>query len=185
MAQIERLLLIAPPREDRTPAFDRAASLAKVKSAALHIVAFDYVEGIASAGFVNDAAIEAMLDGYLRSHWEWLEKQARGIRHMGVEVTTEVIWVEHPLKEILTHIRDMKPAMVIKDLQHEPWLTRALFTTLDGRLLHECEAPLHLVAKVQHGIPRKIVAAVDPFRVDDQFERLNERIITMAEQLAA
>jgi hypothetical protein len=53
------------------------------------------------------------------------------------------------------------------------------------RLLYDCEAPLHLVAKVQHGLPRKIVAAVDPFRVDDQFERLNDRIIVTAEQLAS
>ncbi|WP_062383765.1 universal stress protein [Pseudomonas abietaniphila] len=185
MAEIERLLLIAPPLMERTPAFDRAASLAKVKSAALHIVAFDYVEGIASSGLVNETAIVEMHEGYLHRHRQWLDEQAKGIHHMGVKVTTEVIWVKRPLEEILTHVRQMKPAMVIKDLQQESWLTRALFTTLDRRLLYDCDAPLHLVAKVQHGIPRKIVAAVDPFRVDDQFERLNDRIITMAEQLAS
>jgi universal stress protein E len=185
MADTERLLLIAPPLMNRTPAFDRAASLAKVKSAALHIVAFDYVEGIANAGLVSDVAIEEMRQGYLYSHRQWLDEQAKGIRHMGVEVTTEVIWVKHPFEEILTHIREMNPAMVIKDLQHESWLARALSTTLDMRLLYDCPTPLHLVAKVQHGIPRKILAAVDPFRIDNQFERLNDRIIAMAEQLAA
>ncbi|MDH0747209.1 universal stress protein [Pseudomonas sp. GD03842] len=185
MADIERLLLIAPPLMQRTPAFDRAAALAKVKSAALHIVAFDYVEGIASAGLVNETAIKEVREGYLHSHRQWLDEQAKGIHHMGVQITTEVMWVKRPQEEILTHVRDMKPAMVIKDLQHESWLTRALFTTLDMRLLYDCEAPLHLVAKVQHGIPRKIVAAVDPFRLDDQFERLNDRIIRMAEQLAS
>ena len=60
MAEFERILLIAPPFMNRTPAFDRAASLAKAKSAALHIVAFDYVEGIANAGLVNPTAIEEM-----------------------------------------------------------------------------------------------------------------------------
>ncbi|RAU42327.1 universal stress protein [Pseudomonas sp. RIT412] len=178
-------MLIAPPLMQRTPAFDRAAALAKVKSAALHIVAFDYVEGIASAGLVNETAIKEVREGYLHSHRQWLDEQAKGIHHMGVQITTEVMWVKRPQEEILTHVRDMKPAMVIKDLQHESWLTRALFTTLDMRLLYDCEAPLHLVAKVQHGIPRKIVAAVDPFRLDDQFERLNDRIIRMAEQLAS
>jgi universal stress protein E len=184
MAEIERILLIAPPLMNRTPAFDRAASLAKAKSAALHIVAFDYVEGIANAGLVNETAIEEMRQGYLLRHREWLDEQAVGIRHMGVQVTTEVVWVKHPFEEILVHIRGIDPVMVVKDLQHESWLTRALFTSLDMRLLHSCPTPLHLVAEVQHGIPRKILAAVDPFRVDDQAERLNDRIITEATALA-
>lgn len=184
MAQTERLLLIAPSQTRRTPAFDRAAALAKAKSAALHIVAFDYVEGIARAGLLEQVAIEEMREGYLLTHRQWLEEQASAIRHMGVEVTTEVIWVKHPLDEILYHIREMKPAMVIKDLQHESWLKRALSTTLDMRLLYDSPAPLHLVANVEHGAPRKIVAAVDPFRIDDQFDRLNDKIIMLAEQLA-
>jgi universal stress protein E len=185
MAETERLLLIAPPLMDRTPALERAAALARVKSAALHIVAFDYIEGIANVGFAGDPAIAALRDGYVHSHRHWLEEQAKGIRHMGVDTTTEVVWVERPYEEIVAHIREMAPAMVIKDLQHASWLTRALSTTLDMQLLFDCTAPLHLVANVQHGIPRKIVAAVDPFRVEDQYEGLNDRIITAAEQLAA
>lgn len=184
MAEIERILLIAPPLMNRTPAFDRAASLAKATSAALHIVAFDYVEGIANAGLVNETTIKEMREGYASRHRGWLEEQAAGIRHMGVHVTTEVAWTQHPFEDILDHIHGIDPVMVIKDLHHESWLTRALFTSLDMRLLHSCPAPLHLVAKVQHGLPRKILAAVDPFRVDDQAERLNGRIIAEAEALA-
>lgn len=185
MVETERLLLIAPPLLNRTPAFDRAAALAKAKSAALHIVAFDYVEGIAAAGLVNETAINEMRSVYLQSHRDWLQEQATGIQHMGVEVTTEVIWVKRPFEEIMTHIREIKPSMVIKDLQHESWLTRTLFTTLDMRLLHDCPAPLHLVGKIQHGLPRKILAAVDPLDPQDQFKRLNDKIIKAAEVLAA
>jgi len=185
MAESERLLLIATPLLNRTPAFDRAAALAKAKSAALHIVAFDYVDGIAAAGLVNETAISEMREVYLQSHRDWLEEQATGIRHMGVEVTIEVIWVQRPFEEILIHIREIKPSMVIKDLQHESWLTRALFTTLDMRLLHDCPVPLHLIGKVQHGLPRKILAAVDPFHPEDQFDHLNDKIIKAAETLAS
>ena len=185
MAESERLLLIATPLLNRTPAFDRAAALAKAKSAALHIVAFDSVDGIAAAGLVNETAIHEMREVYLQSHRDWLEEQATGIRHMGVEVTTEVIWVQRLFEEILIHIREIKPSMVIKDLQHESWLTRALFTTLDMRLLHDCPVPLHLIGKVEHGMPRKILAAVDPFHPEDQFDHLNDKIIKAAEILAA
>lgn len=185
MAEYERLLLIATPLLVRTPAFDRAAALAKVKSAALHIVAFDYVDGLAADGLANETAIEEMREGYLQGHRDWLELQAQGIRHMGVEVTTEVVWVQQPFEEILIHIREIMPSMVIKDLKHESWLTRALFTSLDMRLLHDCPAPLHLIGQVQHGLPRKIMAAVDPLHPEDQFEHLNDTIIQAAERLAA
>lgn len=143
------------------------------------------MDGIATAGLVNETALHAMREVYLQSHRVWLEEQATGIRHMGVEVTIEVIWVQRPLEEMITHIREIKPSMVIKDLQHESWLTRALFTTLDMRLLHDCPAPLHLVGKIQHGLPRKILAAVDPLNPEDQFEHMNDKIIKAAEILAA
>ena len=50
----QRLLLIASPLMRRTPVYDRAAALAKAKGRALHIVAFDYVEGLATPGLVNE-----------------------------------------------------------------------------------------------------------------------------------
>lgn len=184
MAESERLLLIATPLLVRTPAFDRAAALAKAMSAALHIVAFDYVDGLAADGLANETAIEEMREGYLQCHRDWLEMQAGGIRHMGVEVTTEVVWVQRPFEEILVHIREISPSMVIKDLKHESWLTRALFTSLDMRLLRDCPVPLHLVGQVQHGLPRRILAAVDPLHPADQFEHVNDTIIQAAERLA-
>lgn len=184
MAEIERLLLIAPPRMNRTPAFDRAGALAKVKSASLHIVAFDYVEGVAKAALANDEAIHVMREGYMDRHRHWLEMQADGIRHLGVQVTTEVVWVAKPFDEILAHVRGINPTLVIKDLHHESWLSRAFFTSLDRRLLHDCPVAVHLVASVRHGIPRKILAAVDLFRVDDHFAHLNDQIIITAMRLA-
>ena len=185
MLEPERLMLIASPLMNRTPAFDRAAALAQAKGAALHIAAFDYVEGLATAGLVNERALKEMREGYLLRHREWLEEQAHSIRNLGVQVTTEVVWVMHPLDEIMVHVREINPSMVIKDLEHEAWVTRLLFTSLDLRLLHDCPVPLHLVSKVAHALPRKILAAVDTFGPDDQFEGINEAIITGAEKLAA
>ncbi|CAI8930800.1 Universal stress protein family [Pseudomonas syringae pv. tomato] len=185
MFESERLMLIASPLMSRTPAFERAAALARAKSAALHIVAFDYVEGLAAAGLLNERALNEMRDGYLASHRQWLEQQAQLIRQSGVEVTTEVVWVMRPLDEIMAHVHEIKPSMVIKDIGHESWLTRAMFTSLDIRLLHDCPVPLHLVANVDHALPRKILAAVDPYRTEEQFGDVNEVIIKSAEKLAA
>ncbi|UBM27439.1 universal stress protein [Pseudomonas sp. p1(2021b)] len=180
----QRVLLIASPLMRRTPVYDRAAALAKAKGMALHIVAFDYLEGLATAGMVNDQALAVMRDGYVRQHREWLETQALSMRRNGITVTTEVVWVQNPLDEILVHLREQPFAMLIKALEHEPWWTRAMFTSLDIQLLRETHIPLHLVNKASNALPRKVLAAVDLSRPEDQFESLNDQIISEALKLA-
>jgi len=180
----QRLLLIASPLMRRTPVYDRAAALAKAKGMALHIVAFDYLEGLATAGLVNDQALAVMREGYVQQHREWLEAQALPMRRNGITVTTEVVWVQHPLKEILVHLREQPFAMLIKAFEHEPWWMRAMFTSLDIQLLRETRIPLHLVHKASNALPRKILAAVDLSRPEDQFEGFNDQIIGEALKLA-
>lgn len=180
----QRLLLIASPLMRRTPVYDRAAALAKAKGMALHIVAFDYLEGLATAGLVNDQALAALRDGYVRQHREWLESQALPMRRTGITVTTEVVWVLHPLNEILVHLREQPFAMLIKAFEHESWWMRAMFTSLDIQLLRETRIPLHLVHQASHALPRRILAAVDLSRPEDQYEGFNDQIISEALKLA-
>ncbi|MFJ2550158.1 universal stress protein [Pseudomonas sp. NPDC087612] len=184
MSDYQRLLFIAPPLMQRTDAFDRAAALAKAKGIALHIVAFDYLEGLATAGLVNEQALAVMRQAYVEKHRQWLETQAVPLRRNGLTVTTEVVWVNDVLDEILTHLREQPFAMVVKDIEHESRLMRAMFTTLDIRLLRECSVPLHFVDKASHAIPRKVLAAVDLSRPEDQYQGFNDRIITEALKLA-
>ncbi|MBC3489009.1 universal stress protein [Pseudomonas sp. SWRI100] len=184
MSNPQRLLFIASPLMRRTPIYDRAAALAKAKGMALHIVAFDYLEGLATAGLVNEQALAVMREGYVQQHREWLETQAVPMRRNGVTVTTEVVWVQHPLDEILIHLREQPFAMLIKAFEHEPWWMRAMFTSLDIQLLRETRIPLHLVHKASNALPRRILAAVDLSRPEDQFEGFNDQIISEALKLA-
>ncbi|AWM92816.1 universal stress protein [Pseudomonas sp. 31-12] len=184
MSEQSRFMLVVSPLMENSPAFDRAAALAKAEDAALHIVAFDYLEGLATAGLVNDQALEQMRLGYIERHRQWLEEQARPLRHIGVTVTTEVVWVEKPLQEILIHLKEQPMALLIKALEHESLLSRMMFTPLDIHLLRECPVPLHFVSHMQHALPRRIVAAVDPFHRDGQYEGFNDRILHEAVKLA-
>lgn len=185
MSTQSRLMLVVSPLMEHSPAFDRAAALAKAEGAALHIVAFDYLEGLATAGLVNEQALEQMRIGYIERHGQWLEEQARPLRKLGIEVTTEVTWVERPLQEILIHLKEQPMDALIKTVEHESWFSRLMFTPLDVHLLHQCEVPLHFVNKLTHARPRKILAAVDPFHQDERYEGLNDRILSEANKLAA
>jgi universal stress protein E len=185
MSEQSRFMLVVSPLMKNSPAFDRAAALAKASDAALHIVAFDYLEGLATAGMVNEQALEQMRLGYVERHHQWLEDQARPLRKIGVTVTTEVVWVDNPLKEILIHLKEQPMAVLIKALEHESVLSRLMFTPLDIHLLRECPVPLHFVSQVQHALPRRIVAAVDPFHREGQYQGLNDRILREAARLAS
>ncbi|WP_085585524.1 MULTISPECIES: universal stress protein [unclassified Pseudomonas] len=185
MSEPSRFMLVASPLMENSPAFDRAAALAKASDAALHIVAFDYLEGLATAGMVNEQALEQMRIGYTERHRQWLEEQARPLRKIGVPVTTEVVWVERPLQEILIHLREQPMAALIKALEPESFLSRLMFTPLDIHLLRECPVPLHFVSHVGHALPRRILAAVDPFHREGQYADLNDSILREAVKLAS
>ena len=180
-----RFMLVASPLMEHSPAFDRAAMLAKAEGAALHIVAFDYLEGLATASLVNEKAMEQMRLGYVERHRQWLEEQAHPLRKIGVNVTTEVAWVEHPLEEILIHLKEQPMDVLIKALDHPSRLSRLVFTPLDVHLLRECPVPLHFVSHATRALPRKIVAAIDPFHRDDQYNSFNDRILHEASKLAS
>ncbi|WP_053143842.1 universal stress protein [Pseudomonas sp. P97.38] len=185
MSMQPRLMLVVSPLMEHNPAFDRAAALAKAEGAALHIVAFDYLDGLATAGLVNEQALEQMRLGYVERHRQWLEEKARPLRKLGIDVTTEVTWVERPLKEILIHLREAPMDALIKTMDPESWISRFMFTPLDVQLLRECEVPLHFVNTVTHARPRKILAAIDPFHRDGCYKDLNDRILAEANKLAS
>ncbi|MGY2343065.1 universal stress protein [Pseudomonas sp. SDO5532_S415] len=185
MSEQSRFMLVTSPLMEHSPAFDRAAALAKAEDAALHIVAFDYLEGLATASLVNEKALEQMRLGYVDRHRQWLEDQARPLRKIGVHVTTEVAWVEKPLEEILIHLKEQPMDVLIKALEHQSLLSRLIFTPLDIHLLRECPVPLHFVSHAVNALPRKVVAAVDPFHRDDHYKSFNDRILHEASKLAS
>jgi universal stress protein E len=164
----------------KTPALERAKALALAMGANLHIVAFDYVEGVYTAGLVSLEALASLRRDYVTQHRKWLEEHAVPLRNLGIVVSTEVVWVEHVLEDVLAHVNKVHIDLVIKDVEHELLLMRAMFTPLDLHLLHNCRVPLHFVAKSPHANPRRIVAAVDLLTPESQYPGVNDQILSAA-----
>ncbi|WP_448093394.1 universal stress protein [Pseudomonas lini] len=184
MSQTQRLLLIAPSAITRTPAFDRAAMLARAMQLPLHIVAFDYLQALAVAGLFAPEQIALARDGYLQTHRQWLAEQAELMNKHGVDATSEVVWVQHPYEEILHFVNEMSLALIIKDANEESALKRVFFTPLDWQLLRDCPVPVHLVTNALNPRPRNVLAIVDVLRSEDQDLVFNDQIIDAATKLA-
>jgi len=183
MSQSQRLLLIAPTTMNRTPAFDRAAALALAMHVPLHIVAFDYSQALAVAGLFAPEQFARARDGYLQTHGRWLADQAALMSKHGVEVTSEVLWVQHPYEEVLAFINEMPLTLIIKDAHEESAFKRVFFTALDWQLLRDCPVPVHLVTTALNARPRNVLAIIDVLRDEDP--GFNDRIIDAAAKLAA
>lgn len=185
MSQTQRLLLIAPPAMTRTPAFDRAAALALAMQLPLHVVAFDYLQALAVAGLFAPEQMSLARDGYLQTHRQWLAEQAALMSKHGVEVTSEVVWVQHPYEEILQFVNEMPLVLIIKDAQEESALKRVFFAPLDWQLLRDCPVPVHLVTNALNPRPRNVMAIVDVLRSEEQDLVFNDQIVDAAAKLAA
>ncbi|RBL68742.1 universal stress protein [Pseudomonas sp. MWU13-2625] len=184
MSQIQHLLLITSQDLIHTPAFDRAAALALAMQLPLHIVAFDYLQALAMAGLFAPDQIGQAREGYLQAHRQWLTEQTRLMRKDGIEVTSEVVWVQHPYEEVLQFVHEMSLALIIKDAHEESALSRVFFTPLDWQLLRDCPVPVHLVTNAFNPQPRNVLAIVDVLRSEEQDIVFNGEIIKAAIQLA-
>ncbi|WP_445577971.1 Universal stress protein E [Pseudomonas sp. E141] len=182
MSQYQRLLLILNPAQRHSPALHHAAALTAASGAHLHVSAL--VPSLGILKLLEQEPRDEARQNYLQDHRHWLEEEADKMRRRGLRVTTQVDWVDGMDEQILQHVTQIQPDLLIKQVQHEPLLKRAFLTPLDWRLLRQCPVPTYLVGATGHALPRKVVAAVDPSSDFAQNSGLNDRIIREAIGLA-
>lgn len=182
MGQYQRLLLIINPTLRQSPAIPHAGAVATASGATLHIVAL--VRSLHILALLEEGDRATARAAYLKDQDDWLHDQAQRLRASGIEVTAETAWSDDLERDILDHVAEWQPDLLIKEVQHESLLKRTFFTPLDWHLLHHCPVPIYLVGAQGHALPRKIVAAIDTTTDSPQRNELNERIIQQAERLA-
>lgn len=184
MSQFQRLYLVAAPDTHRTPAFERAAALARASGAVLHIGQFVHNDTIDALSHVDTGKMAEARGEYLAGYEQWLAAQVAMLQEQGVQVSHRVIWSKHPLGDILVQLRDCQTQLLIKDVQPEPAIQRAIATPMDLQLLQLSPVPVHLVTDAQHALPQKVVAAVDPLIHVARASEFNDCIIEAAKALA-
>jgi universal stress protein E len=182
MSQYQRLLLIINPALRHSQAINHAAALAKASGASLHIAA--WIPSLKMLSLLEQGEREKARERYLQDHRDWLSAQTTNLRGRGLDVTAEVDWADDLRQDILDHVLEMQPDLLIKEVQHESALKRAFFTPLDWHLLRHCPVPVYLVSGSGFVLPRKIVAAVEVSDTEGPDNELNERIIQQATALA-
>jgi universal stress protein E len=183
MPQYRLIFLIADPSLCRTPAFERAHSMAKASGAALHIGLFVHSHAIRLASALSRNSGRKARCAFLHERRRWLEQEAESLRGDGIVVTTDAVWTAHPRRDVLRHILRLQPDLVVKDADAPSFATR-LLPNLEQDLLMQCPAQLLLAHADSAGASRHIAAAVDARRQGLQDKVFNDRIADTATALA-
>jgi universal stress protein E len=182
MNESRRILLVGHAQQRKSAAFQRAAALAAAGGMPLHIAVL--VEPFMTYSLLEGKVREQLRQSLLNEQRRCWNEEVEELRAKGIQATCSVAWAENLHEEIICHVREMQPVMLVKDIQREPVLKRAFVTPLDWHLLRSCPVPLHLVSEAQHPQPQLIVAAVDLSDPEAQHSGLNDQIIAAGVSLA-
>ena len=179
----DTILLIASGPNQHTPALQRAFDLARAAEVPVHVCLFVHdplIEGVGK--LINPDLRHLAQQQFLEAPQAWIEALVARWRADGLRATSEAVWAPQAHDAILERVLALKPALVIKDVGHEPLLRRFTYTALDWKLVRHCPAPLMLVHELSTHLPRQVLAAIDTSAADSG--PLNDLILRESLKLA-
>jgi universal stress protein E len=175
------LVAIADPSAGTSSAVRRAGAIARATGASvelLHAMPSAISEGTAHAHVEQFVRLEAEEDRRL------LERTANRLRREAITVETTV-QTGYPAHEaILRRARSSDADLVIIEARKHRLFARLLLTQTDFELIRHCPTPLLIVKGRAAWRSPRILAALDPFHVNDKPSKLDDRIVDAAQAMA-
>lgn len=177
MSRYSRILLILSEANKFTPALHQARALAKVSGAELRIHLHVDHRSIDALNHLSKTMADMAQASVLFHFRDWLEEIIFDLREFGITASGDVHWENHDAKSILISALDWHPDLLIKDVIRSSTLRALLTVSIDHDLLRLSPFPLYLVHRQEEGLPKSVVAAVDPSHPWHRHGALNERVI--------
>lgn len=184
MLDLSKILVIIEPDTDKQPALQKAKQLAKYADAELELMIADYNAYMQDGFYFDPLQAQKLRYEHSDRRSEELEALAKPLREQGLEVTVRTRWGNPPYGEIVKHVRDSKPSLVIKSTRHHSKLARVFLSNEDWELVRYCPAPLLLAKTDEWAAHPNIIAAVDPDHIYDKPADLDNKLIASARTLA-
>jgi len=181
--KFERILVaIADPAAGMSMAVRRAGALAHATDARI-----DLLNAIPSA--MSEGTAHAQAEHFIRFEAEQnrraLERMANRLRREEIIVETTV-QTGYPAHEaILRHARNIKADLVVIEARKHRVFARLLLTQTDFELIRHCPVPLLIVKGRAAWRSPRILAALDPFHANDKPSKLDDKIVDVAQTVAA
>jgi universal stress protein E len=185
MSRTDKILLITDSEMRRSAALQRAAALASGTGASLHLCLVDYRPTLAGLKYADASVMKVMVDIYMKTRLDWLQSERAALASAGIRAECSAVWGRPAEDMILAKVQELKPSLLVKDVQSVPALARLFFTPLDWELLRLCPVPVMLVNPQSERLPKRIIATVDPVEAGRGAAELNDRVLQSARELAS
>lgn len=181
--EIRRILVaIAEPSAGLNKGVRRAGALARATGATLEL--FNAIPTSVSAGPAH-AAAEHFTRLEAAENQRLLERIANRLRREEIIVATKVQSGYPAHEAILRQIRLTKPDLLVIEARKHNVLARFLLTQTDFELIRYCPIPLLIVKGNAAWRKLRVLAALDPFHVNDRRSSLDREIVKAARTMAA
>lgn len=185
MKRFKNILVVLDPSDQAQPALDRAAMLALLNQARLHVLVVLENLPLELRMLVTALHPQELQEIVERKQRARLDKQLAPLREDGIEVTISLEWSDTPFLAIIHTVLRHQHDLVIKTAQRVTGPGAVLFHPTDRHLMRKCPCPLWMVKPASYPAYRRILAAVDPFPDEEPNNALNRNILELATSLAA
>lgn len=177
MTQFNKLCVVYDPTREEQPALERAASIARENSATLYLFACIYSD---TSKCAEPAAEIARL---LEEQRQSLTQLVAPLSAEGLAVHVEVEWDKDWYHAVVRASTKMGADMVLKSSFKHSVSKRLLSRTSDWAIMRECLCPVLLVKNRTPRETPRVLAAIDINAKRDSYERLNQKVIEVANQI--
>lgn len=185
MKRFKNILIALDPEAESQAVLGRAATLARLSQARLHVL-------VVLAGLPPE--LRMLVTGlHPKELQETVERRQRSrldtwlasLREENIDVTADLEWNRTPFLAIIRDVLHHGHDLVIKVSESLTGPVVALLHPTDRHLMRKCPCPLWMMNPHRPMGYKRIVAAVDPFPDDQTNNKLNQRIMALASSLAA
>lgn len=169
-------MVVIDPSSHQQPAFEHALQSAKMTSRKLHLFACVYFDNQNEIQGDRDEEHMVRILAHYQRMLDALQERAEGL---GVETTLELHWKQNWQKTVVETTKKRHDFMVFKTSQVHKLAERS-DTTADWALLRECPCPVLLMHHNSTWANRRVLAAINLATQDEAHQRLNEKILAMA-----
>jgi universal stress protein E len=171
--QLNKILIVIDPTTDQQPAFERGLDSARDTGALLHLYAC-----------VNEQSGYASIEEAQQKFQPILDDLASRVQSEGFESTSELEWAPDWAMRAVSAATRCAATMIFKNsFDHSP-VQRELRPTSDWTLLRMASCPVLMVKNFQDWQHRRVLAAINPASTEAAHIKLNQQIISLAQQLA-
>lgn len=183
--QLKQLLVVIDPTSKGSqPSLERATWLATKSKAAVELLVCDHNPALEDGFFTDKEAQKRARTALLAERLDWLEELAAPLREQGLTVTTKVRWGKPLYTEILKHVEELKPDLLLRNATTHGVLHRLLFNNTSWQLIRFCPVPLWLVRDGDWN-PTSVATALDPMHSADKPASLDHLLIKVTRLIGA